>query len=81
MAQDRRIEDVIREGGDALVDAVAGVLPDEVRPIFDLYRGSTKGALISVALDILRAAGIDTTAHVTAPAVDVHLHDGAKPNP
>ncbi len=71
--QDARVERAIDWGVGALVSRLDGVvsLPE---PLLAGVRTVARGVL----LDVLRELGIDTSAHVVAPAVDLTVHRGPR---
>lgn len=72
--QDARVEAVLAEGPARLLDLVAGALPGEVAPLLDVVRPELLTRSRGLLLDLIAALGIDTSAHVRAPGVDVHVH-------
>lgn len=76
--QDSRVEAALTAGLGKVVDAVVGAIPDRtgmLRAAFDeLYRADALKAARSALLELLAAVGVDTSAHVRAPAVEVHVH-------
>lgn len=76
--QDKRIE----AGVDKLVDVVRSALPATIRHVVDL--ASVRFDLVDGAraalLELLAAFNADTSAHVKAPHVDVHVHRPAPPH-
>lgn len=72
--QDARVEAALTDGPARLLDLVAGALPGEVAPLLDMVRPELLAQARDLLLEILAAVGVDTSAHVHAPAVEVHVH-------
>lgn len=74
--QDKRVEDLIGTGAEKVVDAALDAL--KAWPfghvIAEAARADAVKAGRSALLELLAAVGVDTSAHVHAPAVDVHVH-------
>lgn len=72
--QDARVEAVLAAGPSKLLDLVEGALPDEARVLLDVVRPELLKRSRDLLLELLAAVGVDTSAHVHAPAVEVHVH-------
>lgn len=77
--QDSRVEAALSEGIARLVDVVLDALPPlaaglPLRGVAQSYRAQTIALVRAPLLDVLAALGVDTSAHVHAPVVDVHVH-------
>ena len=74
MIQDARLEAALGQGVERLVDLVAGVLPGDAAALLDAVRPELAAGARGVLLDVLAALGVDTSAHVQAPEVQVRFH-------
>ena len=72
--QDARVEAALATGTARLIDLVTGALPDEARTLLDVVRPELLAGARGLLLELLAAVGVDTSAHVHAPAVEVHVH-------
>lgn len=79
MSQDARVEAKIEEGLTKLLEAVEDVLPIEAASVVRGFRAQALRAGRGAIIDLLDFFGVDTSAHVTAPDVDVHVHRPPKP--
>lgn len=70
--QDKRVE----AGVDKLVDVVRAALPPTLRHVVDLatVRFDLVDGARSALLEVLAAFNVDTSAHVHAQDVEVHVH-------
>lgn len=74
--QDARLEDAIEDGTRKVVEAAVGALGQW--PWSHVIDAAAKAKAIEAArgplLELLQLLGVDTSAHVTAPAVEVNVH-------
>lgn len=78
MSGDRRqikdVEATIDDGLAKMLDALAGAMPGIGGAIVRGAGPPAVEAMRAPLLDLLKALGVDTSAHVRAPAVEVHVH-------
>lgn len=76
--QDARLERAASDIVDAVADALRLALPAEAGRLLDVLapnaRQDAEARALNGILSLLQLLGVDTSAHVTAPAVSIHVH-------
>lgn len=76
--QDARLERAATDIVDAVADALRLALPAEAGRLLDVLAPNARQDAEARALDgilsLLKLLGVDTSAHVTAPAAEVNVH-------